>query len=40
MDNLGSHKGRAVRAAIRAAKGKLFLPTRQTSIQSSTPSPK
>src|SRR5277367_6347153 len=27
MDNLGSHKGRAVRAAIRAAKAKLlFLP--------------
>ena len=24
MDNLGSHKGRAVRAAIRAAKAKLF----------------
>src|SRR4029077_5390948 len=27
MDNLGSHKGRAIRAAIRAAKAKLlFLP--------------
>ena len=25
MDNLGSHKGRAVRAAIRAAKAKLFV---------------
>ena len=24
MDNLGSHKGRAIRAAIRAAKAKLF----------------
>ena len=24
MDNLGSHKGRAVRAAIRTAKAKLF----------------
>src|SRR5271154_174791 len=26
MDNLGSHQGRAVRAAIRAAKAKLFFP--------------
>jgi len=25
MDNLGSHKGHAVRAAIRAAKAKLFI---------------
>jgi putative transposase len=42
MDNLGSHKGRAVRAAIRAAKAKLFfLPAySQNSIQSSRPSPK
>ena len=42
MDNLGSHKGRAVRAAIRAAKAKLFfLPaTRRTSIRSNRPSPK
>jgi hypothetical protein len=42
MDNLGSHKGRAIRAAIRAAKAKLFFlpPTRQTSIRSSRPSPK
>jgi transposase len=40
MDNLRSHKGRAVRAAIRAAKAKLFFcpPTRQTSIQSNRPS--
>ena len=36
MDNLGSHKGRAVRTAIRAA----CPPTRQTSTQSSRPSPK
>src|SRR5277367_6766456 len=28
MDNLGSHKGRAVRAAIRAAKAKLLFPAR------------
>jgi hypothetical protein len=42
MDNLGSQKGRAIRAAIRAAKAKLFFlpPTRQTSIRSSRPSPK
>ena len=42
MDNLGSHKGRAVRAAIRAAKASFSScpPTRQTSIQSSRPSPK
>jgi hypothetical protein len=42
MDNLGSHKGRAIRAVIRAAQAKLFFPppTRQTSIQSSSPSPK
>ena len=41
-DNLGSHKGRAVRAAIRAAKARLFFPppTRQTSTQSNRPSPK
>jgi len=42
MDNLGSHKGRAVRPAIRAAKAKLLFPppTRQTSIPSNRPSPK
>ena len=43
MDNLGSHKGRAIRAAICAAKAKLFfLPayTPATSIRSSKPSPK
>src|SRR5271163_2966209 len=34
MDNLGSHQGRAVRAAIRAAKAKLFFPPlRQTSTR-------
>ena len=42
MDNLGSHKSHAVRAAIRAAKAKLFFlpPTRQTSIRSNRPSQK
>jgi DDE superfamily endonuclease len=41
MDNLGSHKSRAVRQAIRAAGAKLFfLPTRQTSTRSSRLSPK
>ena len=42
MDNLGSHKGRAIRAAIRAAKAKLFScpPTRPTSTRSNRPSPK
>jgi transposase len=37
MDNLGSHKGRAVRAAIRAAKAKLFfLPAYSPEALSST----
>ncbi len=42
MDNLGSHKGRAIRAAIRSAKAKLFFcpPTRPTSTRSNRPSPK
>jgi transposase len=42
MDNLGSHKGRAIRAAIRDAKAKLFFlpPTRPTSTRSNRPSPK
>jgi transposase len=42
MDNLGSHKGRAVRAAIRAAKAKLFfLPAYSPDlIRSSRPSQK
>jgi DDE superfamily endonuclease len=42
MDNLGSHKSRAVRQAIRAAGAKLFFlpPTRQTSTRSSRLSPK
>jgi transposase len=35
MDNLGSHKGRAVRAAIRAAKAKLsFLPACSSELNS------
>ena len=42
MDNLGSHKGRAVRAAgqPRPETASSCPPTRQTSIQSSRPSPK
>ena len=41
MDNLGSHKSRSGRAAIRAAKLSLFcLFTRQILIESSRPSPK
>ena len=41
MDNLGSHKGRAVRRAIRAAGAKLFFlpPYRPTSTRSSRSSP-
>ena len=42
MNNLGSHKGRAIRSAIRAAKAKLSScrPTRPTSTRSNRPSPK
>jgi hypothetical protein len=43
MDNLGSHKGRAVRAAIRAAKAKLlFLPAYSPDLNpiEQRPSPK
>jgi DDE superfamily endonuclease len=41
MDNLGSHKGQAVRRAIRAAGAKLFFlpPTAPTSTPSSRSSP-
>ncbi len=41
MDNLGSHKGKAVRRAIRAAGAKLFFlpPYCPTSIRSSRSSP-
>ena len=42
MDNLGSHKGCAIRAAIRAAKpsSSSCPPTRPTSTRSNRPSPK
>jgi hypothetical protein len=41
IDNLGSHKGKTVRRAIRAAGAKLFFlpPTAQISIRSSRSSP-
>ena len=41
MDNLGSHKGKAVRKAIRGAGAKLLFlpPTRPTSIRSNKSSP-
>src|SRR5205085_11605781 len=41
IDNLGSHKGKAVRRAIRAVGAKLFFcrPTARTSIRSSRSSP-
>ena len=41
LDNLGSHKGKAVRRAIRAAGAKLFFlpPYSRTSIRSSSSSP-